>query len=139
MQLSGLTNKYFWCYKLYLINCLSYINVPVLEQLFTLPEHMSSPLVFSGVHVTRSLVLCVCFVDRCLSFCTFSFSHCVVCLSSIYRIVLPLWYLQTLLREYRRGNLNGQYRETDNMRYKRRRQTKQYVLDTTIDKQTQMT
>ena len=29
--------------------------------------------VFSGVRVTRSLVLCVCFVDRCLSFCTFSF------------------------------------------------------------------
>ena len=24
--------------------------------------------VFSGVRVTRSLVLCVCFVDRCLSF-----------------------------------------------------------------------
>ena len=31
-----------------------------------------------GVHVTRPLVLCVCFVDHCLSFCTFSFSHCVV-------------------------------------------------------------
>jgi hypothetical protein len=28
--------------------------------------------VFSGVRVTRSLVLCVCFVDRCWSFCTFS-------------------------------------------------------------------
>jgi len=26
---------------------------------------------FSGVRVTRSLVLCVCFVDRCLSFRTF--------------------------------------------------------------------
>jgi hypothetical protein len=26
---------------------------------------------FSGVRVTRSLVLYVCFVDRCLSFCTF--------------------------------------------------------------------
>ena len=29
------------------------------------PEFIPS---FSGVHVTRSLVLCVCFVDRCLSF-----------------------------------------------------------------------
>jgi hypothetical protein len=29
--------------------------------------------------VTRPLVLCVWFVDRCLSFCTFSFGHCVVC------------------------------------------------------------
>ena len=25
---------------------------------------------FSGVRVTRSLALCVCFVDRCLSLCT---------------------------------------------------------------------
>jgi len=47
--------------------------------------------------VTRSLVLCVCFVDRCLSFCTFSFSHCVFCSSSIYGFWLPFWYLQTLL------------------------------------------
>ena len=31
-----------------------------------------------------SLVLCVCFVDRCLSFCTFTFGHCVVCPSSIH-------------------------------------------------------
>jgi hypothetical protein len=36
-----------------------------------------------GVRVTRSLVLYVCFVDRCLSFCTFSFGHCVGCSSSI--------------------------------------------------------
>ena len=34
--------------------------------------------------VTRSLVLYVCFVDHCLSFCTFSFGHCVVCSSTIY-------------------------------------------------------
>jgi hypothetical protein len=37
----------------------------------TLPEHMSSPPVFSWVRVTRSLALYVCFVDRFLSFCTF--------------------------------------------------------------------
>ena len=53
--------------------------------------------VLVGFRVTRSLVLCVCFVDRCLSFCTFSFGHCVVCSSSNYRFWLPLWYLQTLL------------------------------------------
>ena len=28
---------------------------------------------FSGVRVTRSLVLCVCFVDRCLSLCSIFF------------------------------------------------------------------
>ena len=52
--------------------------------------------VFSRVRVTRSLVLCVCFVERCFSFCPFYFGHCVVC-PSIYRFWLPLWYLQTLL------------------------------------------
>ena len=42
------------------------------------------------------LRLCVCFVDRCLSFCPFSFGYCVVCSSSIYGFWLTLWYLQTL-------------------------------------------
>jgi hypothetical protein len=73
-------------------------RVPHVDQeLLTLPEHLSSPPVFSGVHVTRSLVWYVCFVDRCLSFCTFSFGHYVVCSSSIYGFWLPLWYLQILL------------------------------------------
>ena len=63
------------------------------HELPTLPEQLSSPPVFSGVRVTRSLVLYVCFVDRCLSFCVFllaivlsvllSFGHCVVC-SSVF-------------------------------------------------------
>ena len=53
--------------------------------------------VFSGVRVTRPLVLSVCFVDRCLSFCTFSFGHCVVCSSPIYRFWLPLWYLVAIV------------------------------------------
>jgi hypothetical protein len=44
------------------------------------------------------------FVHRCLTICTFSFGHCFVCSSSIYGFWLPLWYLQTLLSEYRRGN-----------------------------------
>ena len=41
-------------------------RVPLVEQeLLNLPEHLSSLPVFSEVRVTRSLVLCVCFVDRC--------------------------------------------------------------------------
>ena len=37
-------------------------QVPLVEQeIPTLPEHPSTPLVFSGVRVTRSLVLCVMF------------------------------------------------------------------------------
>ena len=47
-------------------------RVPLVEkELPALPEHLSSPLVFNGIRVTRSLVLYVCFVDRCLSSCTF--------------------------------------------------------------------
>jgi hypothetical protein len=38
------------------------------QELLALQEHLSSPPDFSGVHVTQPLVLCVCFVDRCLSF-----------------------------------------------------------------------
>ena len=49
-------------------------RVPLVEQeLPTLPGHLSSPPVFRGVRVTQSLVLCVCFVDRCLFVCTFFF------------------------------------------------------------------
>ena len=53
------------------------------QELLTIPEHLSSLPVFSGVRITRSLVLCVCLVDRCLSLSTFSFDHCVVCSSYI--------------------------------------------------------
>jgi hypothetical protein len=82
----------------YLVNC-SQQNVVQYNYVIplTLPEHLSSFPVFSGVRVTRSLVLYVCFVDRCLSFCTLSFGLCVVCSSLIYGFWLPLWYLQTLL------------------------------------------
>jgi hypothetical protein len=46
-----------------------------------LTEHLRSPPVFSGVRVTRSLVLYVCFIDRCLYFsslplrCLFQHQH----------------------------------------------------------------
>ena len=74
-------------------------RVPLVEQeLLTLPEHLSPPPVFSVVRVTRSLVLYVCCLDRCLPSCAlYSFGQCVVCSSSIYVFWLPLWYLQTLL------------------------------------------
>ena len=70
------------------------------QERLTIPEHLSSPPVFNEVRVTRSLVLCVCVVDRCLSFCPFSFGNRVVCSFSIYGFWLPLWYLQTLLNSY---------------------------------------
>ena len=71
-------------------------RVPLVEEeMLTLPEHLSSPLLLSGVRGTWSVVLCVCFSDRCLSFCICPFGNCVVC-SSIYWLWLPHWYLQTL-------------------------------------------
>jgi hypothetical protein len=39
----------------------------VAEEWYNLNAYLSSPPVFSGVRVTRSLVLYVCFIDRCLS------------------------------------------------------------------------
>ena len=63
-------------------------------ELLTLPEHLSSPLVVSSrVRIIRFLVLRVCFVDRCLSCCTFYFGHCVVC-PSINGLYIPFWYSQ---------------------------------------------
>jgi hypothetical protein len=43
--------------------------VPLVEQeLLTIPDHLSSLPVFSGVRVTRFVVLCVCFVHRFVLF-----------------------------------------------------------------------
>jgi hypothetical protein len=39
---------------------------------------------FSGVRIAQSLVFAAVFLEHCLSFCTFSLGHCVVCPSSIY-------------------------------------------------------
>ena len=52
---------------------------------------LSSPPDFSGVRVTRSLVLNVCFVDRCLSFCIFSFwPLCCLFFFDIRILITPL-------------------------------------------------
>ena len=54
---------------------------------------------FTGVRVTLSLVLYVCFVDRCLSFCTLSFWSLFCLFFDIQILITPLIYiyLQTLL------------------------------------------
>ena len=73
--------------------------------MLTVPEHLSSPPVFSGVRFTRSSALYVYFVDRCLSFCTFSFGHCGVsvlrymdynCPFGIFKLFLHGSYLSFL-------------------------------------------
>ena len=58
------------------------------QELPTLPEHLSSLLVFSVVHVTQSLVLCVCFVDRCLSF--FVWTLCCLPFFDLWILITPL-------------------------------------------------
>ena len=62
----------------------TFVSIWLLSELLILPEHLSSPSVFSGVRV-----------DRCLSL--FFWPLCVVCPSLIYKFWLALWYLQTLL------------------------------------------
>ena len=57
------------------------------QELLTLPQHLSSLPVFSRIRVTRSFVLYVFFVDRCLSFCIcFFWTLC-------YLFFFDLWIL----------------------------------------------
>ena len=66
-------------------------RVPLVEQkLPTLPEHSSSPLVFSGVRVTRFLVLCVCFVDCCVLLYFFFWPLCCLFFFDIQILITPL-------------------------------------------------
>jgi hypothetical protein len=58
------------------------------QELRTLPGHLSSPPVFSGVRVTRSLVLYVCFVDSCLYF--FFWPLCCLFFFDIKILITPL-------------------------------------------------
>ena len=92
------------------------------QELFTLPEHLSSLPILSGVRITRSLVLCVMFCRSLffllpfffwplcyLSFCLLaivlsvllSFGHCVICPSVFWPLcclsVFDLWSLITSL------------------------------------------
>jgi hypothetical protein len=72
---------------------------------------ITATIFFSGVRVTWSLILCVCFVERCLFFCSFFFwSLC--CRSFDVRI---LWYLQTLLITYGKMKKKRIFSETINL------------------------
>ena len=66
-------------------HCIGNRLVPLVKQeLFTLPEHVSSHTVFSGVCVTWSLVLCVCFFF--IVVCPFVFD------SVDHFIFCPFWF-----------------------------------------------
>ena len=65
--------------------------MPHIEQeLLTLADQQSSPLVLCKVTVARSLVFCV--MSLCVRFC---FCHCIVLPSLIYWFWISLWYLQS--------------------------------------------
>ena len=66
----------------------------VVQELPTLPEHISSPPDIVG--------------SCCLFFSFCSFVHCVVCSPSIYDFWLPPWYLQTFLKgvPYNAGDIS---------------------------------
>ena len=60
------------------------------QELPTLPDHLSSPPIFSWIRVTRSLVLCVCFVDPCQSYCPFFFwPLCCLSLYDLQILITP--------------------------------------------------
>ena len=80
--MAGLTVMAYQCHKWKPI-CSTCRNL-FPQDLITRPEHQRSPPGISGVRVTRSLVLYVCFVDRCLSF--FPFFLLAIVLSVL------LWY-----------------------------------------------
>jgi len=61
------------------------------KELLTVPEHMSSPTVFSGVRIARSLVVCVMLYRSLFVLLSFFFFR---------PFCLPFWYRQTLLRKY---------------------------------------
>jgi hypothetical protein len=88
---------------IYLYTMTIYINLPVIDLeyicfcsilIYRIIYIQIVPLL-RGFCVTRSLVVCVCFVDCC----PFSLGHCVVC-PSIYAFSLPLWCLQTHIRNW---------------------------------------
>ena len=80
------------------------------QELLTLLQHLSPPRLFVGFvflnvyfsFLCSFVLFCFCFVfcffvDRCLSFCTFSCCHSIVCPFAIYDFQLFLSYLQTFL------------------------------------------
>ena len=61
------------------------------HDLLTIPEHPSSPRDFSGIHFAQFFVFCIAL---CRSL--FVVGHCLSFFD--LRILIPLWYLQNLLK-----------------------------------------
>ena len=102
------TKIFIWKYSWLITGFVTRLTrrVPLVEQeLLTLPEHLSSHPVFSGVRVTRALIFCICFVDRCLSFCLlFFWSLC--CLFFCLLIIVLSVLLRYTASDYPFGIFN---------------------------------
>jgi hypothetical protein len=72
------------------------------HELPTLLEHMSSPTGFSGVRVTRSLVLCVCFVDRFVLLSFFVWPLCCTYFQESY--LTFMWPLDKAYKKFTTGS-----------------------------------
>ena len=65
------------------------------QELLTLPEHLSSTPLFSGVRVTRSLVCCVMFCGSLfvvLSFCLLAIAMCFLSFFDLRLLITTLVY-----------------------------------------------
>ena len=89
-----------------------FMRVPLVEQeLPTLPEHLSSPPVLSGVRVTRSLVLYVCFVDLVCPFVLFLWT---IVLSVLHRLMADSDYLYCIFKLFVHTMETGSHQYHDN-------------------------
>ena len=102
IKISWLIYLFFLLLSLYITlfilhqNTNSLLVLPLEQKRLTLPEHLISTMVFSGVCVSRSSIFHVmfCLIVSCPV--VFFLCHCVVCsLINVFR--LPLWYLEALL------------------------------------------
>jgi hypothetical protein len=73
----------------------------VVQELTTLPEHLSAPSFFYVFYFSVE-----CFVDYCFFFFGFI---CLFFFDLRLPVTLPLWYLQTFRRKYYKTHINGFY------------------------------
>jgi len=66
------------------------------QELFTFPEHMSSPLVISGVRIARSLVFCLLFCHFVLFLLTIALSVLLRSTASDYLLGIFKLFLATV-------------------------------------------
>jgi len=83
--------------------------------------------VLVGFVLFNNLFSVLCFVDSCLSFCTFSFAHCIVCPCSIYGLWWPFSILKLFWKKLRKQFYLAKYIAfyiSNNARFTKRWNTK---------------